>query len=203
MEWNWNETKWHTHHAVSARVRSDALLLGVLSAPRAGLLRDDLDPVSVGVEREGDVLHAAVGQPLLEPVAGLLEPPARRLDVVDRDADVSEPAVRLLVSAVDRVVCVRLGPVVVRQLDDALAVRDAVPGRRRRRRVVRQEVQVELRLGELQLLDQAQSQELVELDCRIRLSSAAIPLGREYGRTNEPAGFVRFLGSAYQTLSGP
>lgn len=165
-----------THHAVGARVRGDALLLGVLRAPRAGLLRDDLDPVSVGVEREGDVLHAAVGQLLLEPVPGLLEPPTRRLDVVDRDAEVPEAAVRLHVAVADRVARVILGPVVVRQLDDALAVREDVAVRRCRWRVVRQEVQVELGLGELQLLHQAQPQELVELDCRIRFSSAGVSL---------------------------
>lgn len=85
--------------------------------------------------------------------------------MVDRDAEVPEPAVRLLVPVVDRVARVRLGPVVVRQLDHALAVREPVAVRRRRRPVVRQEVQVELGLGKLELLDQAQPQELVELDC--------------------------------------
>lgn len=112
------------------------------------------------------MLHSAIGQPLLELIPRVLDALTRGLDVVDRDADVPEPAVRLLVAMVDGVALVRLGAVVVRQLDNALAVEGAVAVRRRRRPVVRQEVEVELRLGERQLLDQAEAQELVELDCR-------------------------------------
>ena len=55
--------------------------------------RDDLHPVAVRVERERDVAHAAVGQLLLELVAGVFDARAGCLDVVDADADVAEAAV--------------------------------------------------------------------------------------------------------------
>lgn len=142
-----------THHAIRARVRRRRLLLlGVVSALAAGRLADDLDPVAVRIQRKGDVLHAAVRQPLLEPVAGVLEAAAGGLDAVDADADVAEAAVGLGVAAVDLVVRVVLGPVVVRQLDHALAVEDAAARGQCAGAVVRQEVQVELVVGERQLL---------------------------------------------------
>ena len=53
------------------------------------LVLHDLDPVAVGVEQEGDVLHAAVGEALLPAGVEVLEPLAGGVDVVDRDACVS------------------------------------------------------------------------------------------------------------------
>lgn len=82
----------------------------------------------VGIEDEGDVLHLAVGEFLLEADAEGLEACARLLDVVDGDGDVTEAAAGVLVSAgVALEVGVGLGAVVVGELEDALAV-EAVLG---------------------------------------------------------------------------
>ncbi len=126
-----------TNHAISARIRSRALFLGVVGALGAQALRDDLDPVSVRIERKGDMLHASVGELLLELITRILDALACRLDVVDGDTDVSEAAVRLLVAVVDGVGVVGLGAVVMRELDDALAVERAIAARGRRGPVVR------------------------------------------------------------------
>jgi hypothetical protein len=109
--------------------------------------------------------HAPVRQLLLEPVPGLLDALARGLQVVDADARVAEAAVRLDVAVVDLVLGVVLGAVVVRQLDEALAVPHVAAARRGLGRVVAEEVEVELGVGELELLDEGQAQEGVELDC--------------------------------------
>lgn len=108
--------------------------------------------------------HAAVGQPLLEPVAGLVDARAGSLQVLDAHAGVTKAAVRLGVAVVDPVARVVLGAVVVRQLDQALAVPQVAARRRGPGGVVAEKVQVKLGLGELELLDQGHAQERVELD---------------------------------------
>ena len=81
----------------------------------------------VGVEDEGDVLHLAVGELLLELDPVLLEPGARSLDIVDGDRDVAEAAAGVAVPArVAGEAGVGLGAVVVRELEDALAVEPVV-----------------------------------------------------------------------------
>lgn len=118
--------------------------------------------------------HAPVGQLLLELVAGVLDALAGGLDVVDADARVAEAAVGLGVAVVDLVLGVVLGAVVVRQLDEALAVPHVAAARRGLGRVVAEEVQVKFGVGELELLDQGHAQEGVELDCVRRWVSLLI-----------------------------
>lgn len=144
-------------HPVRSRVRRlDTLRL--LDGP----LADDLDPVAVRIQREGDVPHAPVRELLLELVPGVFDPLARRLDVVDADARVAEAPVRLGVAVGHLVLRVRLGAVVVRELDDALAVSPVRAGGRCGRRVVGEEVQVELVLREGEVVDLLHAEELVE-----------------------------------------
>ncbi len=78
---------------------------------------DDLDPVAVRVKGEGYVVHAPLGELLLELVAGVFDALAGGLDVVYGDADVTESAARVGVAVGDGVVGVILGAVVVGQLD--------------------------------------------------------------------------------------
>ena len=108
--------------------------------------------------------HAPIRQLLLKLVPGLFNALARGLQVVDADARVAEAAVRLDVAVVDLVLGVVLGAVVVRQLDEALAVPHVVAARRGLGRVVAEEVEVKLGVGELEFLDQGHAQEGVELD---------------------------------------
>ncbi len=89
------------------------MLLRVVGALAAGPLTDDLDPVSVGIEGESNMLHAAVGELLLEPVGRVLEAAARGLDAVDADADVAEAAVRLGVAVVSLEVWIVFAAVVL------------------------------------------------------------------------------------------
>lgn len=154
----------NAYHPIRRSIRLLALLLRIIRALAAQPPADNLDPVPIRIKREGDVLHAAVAQSLLEAVAGVLEAAARGLDVVDGDAHVAEAAMRLRIPIIHLVVGVVLRPVVVRQLDEPLPVERAVALRQSARPVVPQEVQVELGLGELQVLDQAHAEELVELD---------------------------------------
>lgn len=155
----------NSYHSIGGHIRSrNALRL------LNRLLADNLNPVLIGVQHERDMPHLAVRQLLLERVPGVLEALARRLDVVDADARVPEPAVRLRVAVVDLVLRVVLGAVVVRQLDDALAVERAAAGGPRVGRVVGQKVEVELGLGLLDLLDDLHAEGLVELDCEAGVS---------------------------------
>ena len=70
--------------------------------------------------------HPPVRQLLLELVARILDALAGSLEVVYRNTGVPEPAVGIAVAVVDFVLRVRLGAVVVRQLDESLAVPDLV-----------------------------------------------------------------------------
>lgn len=118
------------HHAVGLRVS----LLDVLRLVD-WVLGDDLDPVSIccgqylvivmcaatptRVKSEGDALHAAVGQFLLELVTGVLETLASSLDVVDGDGNVTKALVRVLVAILDLEAWVILGAVVVCEFNQA------------------------------------------------------------------------------------
>jgi hypothetical protein len=94
---------------------------GMLRTSPAEAVTDDLDPVAVRVQDERKALHAALVWPLLERHAAFLKPRARRLDVVDGDGDVPEAAARVCVARRVREVGVRLGAVVVRELEHACA----------------------------------------------------------------------------------
>src|SRR5690242_7417902 len=78
----------------------------------------DFNPVAVGILDEGDVLHAAIGQTLLERHAQRLEAHAGRVHVRHRDAQVAETA-RLAVAVVVLKIRLLLGAVVVGELQDA------------------------------------------------------------------------------------
>jgi hypothetical protein len=79
----------------------------------------NLHPVTVGIEDERQTLHATLVWPLLEWHAKFLKTFARRLDVVHSDRDVAEPTARLGVArSVAGEIRVRLGPMVVRELED-------------------------------------------------------------------------------------
>ena len=100
-----------------------ALLLWVIRTLTPAPLANDLDPVAVGVEGEGDVLHAAVGELLLEADAQALEAGTGLFNVVDGDGDVAEAAAGVGVAVgVALEVGVGLCAVVVSELEDALAV---------------------------------------------------------------------------------
>lgn len=125
---------------------------------------DDLYPVAVRVEREGDVPHAAVLEPLLEAVAGVSDALAGGLDVVDGDADVAEAAAGVAVAVGDGVGRVGLGAVVVGEFKDALAVGPVGAGGGGAGGVVGEEVEVEFggRLGDV--VDLGHAEVLVEFD---------------------------------------
>lgn len=49
------------------------------------LVLDHLNPISIGVQNESDILHHAIGETLLEVHIEGLEPVACRLEIVDGD----------------------------------------------------------------------------------------------------------------------
>jgi hypothetical protein len=109
------------------------------------------------------VAHLAIRQLLLELVSCILNALARRLDVVDRDAEMAKAA-RVRVAVRDLIVGVVLGAVVVRELDDTLAVGPVVAVRDGFGAVVCEEVEVELCVWVLDLVDELEAEEFVELD---------------------------------------
>lgn len=123
---------------------------------------DDLHPVTIGVLGERDVSHTTFRQLLLEWVARVLNALAGRFDIVDRNGDVAEAAMGLGVAIDDGVMGVILGAVVVSQLQNGIAVGPVTVTLERRRAIVGKEVVGELPLGEIELVDQAQAQKLVE-----------------------------------------
>ena len=86
------------------------------------------------------------------------------LETYDTDAGMAEAPVRLSVAIVHLVLRVVLGTVVVRQLYEALSVEGAFAMRQSLGAVVAEKVQVELSIGELELLDNLHTQELIEPD---------------------------------------
>lgn len=110
-----------SYHAIG----SDVSLLDGGSLLK-GLLANNLNPVSIGIQSKSDVVHSSLGQLLLELVAGILDALASGLEIVDGNAGVAKSAVRVLVSIVDGVVGVALSAVVVGELNDSLAVKRGV-----------------------------------------------------------------------------
>ena len=104
---------------------------------------NQISDAPVGVEDERDVLHLPVAGLLLKADTECLKAVARRLDVVDGDGDVAEAAAGVRVArGVAGESRVRLGAVVVGELEDALAL-EAVLGRRLLAVVVGKEVKRE------------------------------------------------------------
>ena len=118
-----------------------------------GVLGNNLDPITVRVERKGDMSHTTVSQLLLELVAGILKALAGSLDIVDADAKVAETAIRFLVAIVYGVVWVILRAMVVRELDKSLPIKRGVTMRVSLGTIVAEEVEIELGLGKLELFD--------------------------------------------------
>lgn len=128
------------------------------------LLANNLNPISIGVQGKCNVLHASIGELLLELVPSILDALAGGLEVVDGDASVTESSVRILVSIVDGVVGVTLSAIVVSEFNDALTVNGRVSKRDCTLVVVGHEVEIELGFRELELADHTHSKELVKLD---------------------------------------
>lgn len=125
---------------------------------------DDLNPVAVGILGKSNVLHPTLRQLLLEGVACILESLARRLDVVNRDGDVTKSTVWLGVSVYDAVVGVILGTVVVSEFQHAVAVGPVAVTLEGRRAAVGEEVEREFVLREVELVDLVESKEFIELN---------------------------------------
>ena len=110
------------------------------------------------------MLHPAVRKLLLELVPRIFDPLARGLDVVDADTRVPKASVGLDVAVVDLVGVIVLGAVVVRELDESLAVERLISVGEGLGGVVAEEVEVELEVGEGELIDEAHAEELIEFD---------------------------------------
>lgn len=111
----------NSYHAIG----SDVSLLDAGSLLK-GLLSNNLNPVSIGVQSKSNVVHSSLGQLLLELVAGIFDALTSGLEVVDGNAGVAKSAMRVLISIVDGVVGVALSAVVVGELNDSLAVKRRV-----------------------------------------------------------------------------
>ena len=75
----------------------------------------------IRIQRKRDIAHLPIRQPLLKRHAHPLQPRARLLNIGHRHRNVSKPAPRVGVSRRVVEVGIRLGAVVVRELEDALA----------------------------------------------------------------------------------
>lgn len=142
-------------HAVGARVGGGGqILLGPLN---------DLDPVSIGILRKGDVSHATLGQLLLKRISGILDPLASDFNVVDGDGEMAEASVWLGVAVDDTVLGVVLGTPIVAEFDGTLEIGKVAISIQRLRAGIGQEVVCELSFRDIHLDDHAHTEELVEL----------------------------------------
>lgn len=123
---------------------------------------DDLNPVSIGILCKRNVLHAALGELLLELIPSVFESLAGRFDIVDRDGDVSETAMGLRVPIGNSVIGVILRAIVVREFQHGIAVRPVTVALQRLGAIVGEEVEGELVLRKVELLDLIEPKELVE-----------------------------------------
>ena len=126
---------------------------------------DDFHPVAIGVLDKGNVPHATIRELLLECVPRILESLAGHLNVVNGHGQVTESAVRFCVAVDHAVVRVALRAVVVGEFDDTVAVRPVTVTLERRGAVVGKEVEGEFVLGEVELLDLAETEVFIELHC--------------------------------------
>lgn len=155
----------HSHHLLvklEARLRGldpkhtvvEAVVVGVGGgADVFAMTTDQLYPVSVWIFGKRNVLHAAVGELLLEGVPSILDSLAGHCDVVDGDGDVTKAAVGFGVAIHDAVVGVILSAVVVGEFENSVAVGPMAVTLERTRAVVGEEVEGELVLGEVEVLD--------------------------------------------------
>ena len=129
---------------------------------------DDFHPVAIGIFHERNVSHTALCQLLLELVARILESLACRLDIVDRDSKVSKSTMGLSVPIDHAVIGIIFSAVVVGELDDGIAVGEVPVTLQRRGTIVGEEVERELVFWEIEVLDLAETEELVEFHCLVR-----------------------------------
>lgn len=162
-------------HLLRVELQADLGILdaqhGVVQTVRAGVrggrqvligASDDLHPVPVRVLGEGNVSHASLGQLLLERVACILNALAGGFDVVHRDGDMAEAPVGLGVAIDYAVVGVVLGAVVVSELQDGIAIGPVAVTLEGFGTIVGEKVVGEFPLGEIELVDQAHAQKLIE-----------------------------------------
>jgi hypothetical protein len=135
-------------------------------------LANDLDPVAIRVQHECDVAHTTVAKLLLELVARILEALTCSLQVIDRDAEMSKALVRFRVAIGDLIAGVVFSAVVVRKLDDALAVGPMLSVRGGLWAVIREEVEIEFGIWILQLLDLLKPKKFIEFDTSLRILDA-------------------------------
>ena len=123
---------------------------------------DDLDPVSIGILDKSDVPHTALCELLLEGIAGILKSLASGLNVIHRDSNVTKSAVRLGVTVDNAVVGIILGAMVMSEFQDTVAISEMAFTLERLGSVVGKEVKRELVVGEINLIDLVEAQELVK-----------------------------------------
>lgn len=83
------------------------------------------------------------------------------------DTGVSKSTVRLSIAIVDLVLGIVLSAIVVRELNETLAIPDDIAMGQSIWRVVSQEVQVKLGIGEFQLLNDGHAEMFIKLDGRL------------------------------------
>ena len=125
---------------------------------------DDLHPVSIWVKGKCDMSHSTIGQFLLEFVARVFDPLASSLDSVYADANVAEAFAWFGVAVGDFKVVVFFGAVVVGEFQDALTRGPVLAAGEAFEGVVREEVQIEFRVGVFDFIDLFHAKELVILD---------------------------------------
>ena len=105
----------------------------------------------IRVKCKSNVPHATIGKFLLEFVSGILKALAARLEVIHGDAEVAKASARIRVAISNLEVGVVLGAVIVRELEDALSIRDMRIGRCTLWTIVGHEVQGEFVLRKVGL----------------------------------------------------
>lgn len=99
------------------------------------------------------MLHPSIGQPFLEFVSGIFEPLASCLNVIYADTDVTETFARVGVAIGYLEVWVVLRSVIMREFQDTLPIGPVSVWRGTLSIVVREEVETELVIREVQFVD--------------------------------------------------
>jgi len=112
----------HILHADHSMIKFISLQICRRRLSVAVSLPNDLNPVPVRVQGEGDAPHLSVGKLLLEADGVGFEAGARGFKVVNAEADVAEASAWIGVAGGYSVVWVVLGAIVVRELQNGLPV---------------------------------------------------------------------------------
>ena len=151
-----------THHSVCLSIR----LLDALGFVKR-ILADNLNPISIWIQRKGNVPHATICQLFLELVPGILESLARSLNVVNAHAGMSETFSGLRVSCRNLIFGIVLGAVVMCQFDETFAIAPVVAVGCSFGRIVAHKVKVEFGFWLFNLSNHLHAEEFIEFDCRI------------------------------------